>query len=168
MKKVSRISTMSPVSSWSPVKFAPVMRVLPLEKNSDSASELFGSANLRRPTWNDNWLSDVLLTVQLCVVVRFQLSRCSSKPRRFVVHAAHAEVLLPLALVDEARAQVLLVVEPRVDAAVEQRLVQRDRDVLGEAGVGAARPEQGDRVLVDLLEAGEEVRLVLGDGAAER
>ncbi len=86
---------------------------------------------------------------------------------RFVRDAAHAEVLLAVALVHELAAEVLRIADPVIDAGVEERLAHRDRDVLRQRGEAALRPEQRDVVFLHLLERPEEVRPVPDDRAAD-
>ena len=70
MKNVSRTSKILPVSFWLPTMFEPVWSVVPLEKYSAIFGLLFGSSNLRWPTWIDRLLSELLLTVHECVAVK--------------------------------------------------------------------------------------------------
>ena len=83
-----------------------------------------------------------------------------------VAEPADAEVVLAVALVDELGPQVFRIAEPVVDAAEEQRLRQRHGQVGRLRRIRAARAEQRDVVLADLLDRSEEVRLVLDDRSA--
>ena len=86
---------------------------------------------------------------------------------RLIGDAADAEVVFFVILVDRFQPRGGLGREVETCAAEDEGLIERMADVGRDRGVRAARPEEDDVLLVDLLDGAEEERLVARDRTAD-
>ena len=86
---------------------------------------------------------------------------------RSIGHTTNPEVLFVVAIVNAADSARLGVAELLVEAGEPEGLIEGMAEIGRGRSVFAARPEQGDVLLVDLLDGSEVEGLVAGDGAAD-